>query len=82
VLTCYGVLLVTLQVISLKDQHEVVIDAGCGTGLLGKLLRDHAHILLGIDLSSKMVQQAHDNDLYDGLVTGSIVDEVSQLYTT
>jgi predicted TPR repeat methyltransferase len=71
---------VMLQVISLRDYYEVVIDAGCGTGLLGRLLRDHAHILLGIDLSSKMMQQADDTDLYDGLVVGSIVDEVSSLH--
>jgi predicted TPR repeat methyltransferase len=76
-----GVLFVTLQVIALRDHFEVAIDAGCGTGLLGKLLREHAHILLGVDLSSKMVQLAHETDLYDAVMTGSIVDEVRQLRT-
>ena len=50
-----------------------VLDAGCGTGLCGPLLRPHAARLVGVDLSSQMVERARARQCYDELV----VEELS-----
>lgn len=44
-----------------------VLDAGCGTGLAGPLLRPLARRLDGVDLSPSMLDQARRLDLYDEL---------------
>jgi predicted TPR repeat methyltransferase len=56
------------------DVRLDVLDAGCGTGLCGPLLRGLARSLVGVDLSSKMIQQAHARGSYDELV----VEELSE----
>lgn len=45
-----------------------VLDAGCGTGLCGPLLRPHACELTGVDLSTRMVDLARERLVYDHLV--------------
>lgn len=45
-----------------------VLDAGCGTGLAGPILRDYARELVGIDLSPAMLQQAVLKKVYDKLL--------------
>lgn len=45
-----------------------VLDMGCGTGLCGPLLRGYARKLIGIDLSSGMLAQAREKQLYDELL--------------
>jgi predicted TPR repeat methyltransferase len=45
-----------------------VLDAGCGTGLCGPLLRPRAGRLVGVDLSSGMVALARERAVYDELV--------------
>jgi predicted TPR repeat methyltransferase len=52
----------------------VVLDAGCGTGLSGPLLRGRASVLLGVDLSASMVALARARGVYDELV----VDELAR----
>lgn len=42
-----------------------VLDIGCGTGLLGPVLRPLARKLVGVDLSEKMLDKAYDTGLYD-----------------
>lgn len=44
-----------------------VLDAGCGTGLCGPLLRPMARQLVGIDLSARMIDKAHGKNVYDEL---------------
>jgi predicted TPR repeat methyltransferase len=44
-----------------------VLDAGCGTGLCAPALRSHAETLVGIDLSSAMLERAQARRLYDEL---------------
>jgi len=44
-----------------------VLDAGCGTGLCGPLLRPFAAHLTGVDLSPRMVEKAHQRGCYDVL---------------
>lgn len=45
-----------------------VLDAGCGTGLCGGLIRPQARRLVGVDLSSKMLDHAREKQVYDELV--------------
>ena len=45
-----------------------ILDAGCGTGLCGPLLRPYAHKLVGVDLSAKMLVKAAGRQTYDDLV--------------
>jgi predicted TPR repeat methyltransferase len=48
-----------------------VVDAGCGTGLLGQYLRPYARRLVGVDLSPKMQEKARARG-YDELVVAEI----------
>lgn len=50
-----------------------VIDAGCGTGLLGPLLRPHARQLVGVDLSGGMLRKAAQRRVYDALHEAELV---------
>jgi len=47
------------------DLH--ILDAGCGTGLCGPLLRPYAHRLEGVDLSAGMLARAKSTGGYDSL---------------
>lgn len=51
-----------------------VLDAGCGTGLAGPLLRPHARQLTGVDLSSGMLERAKATGAYDQLDRAELVD--------
>jgi len=55
------------------------LDLGCGTGLLGPLLRPLSDRLEGVDLSPAMLAQAEARRVYDRLVRDDIV---SHLRTT
>jgi len=58
-----------------EDQPVLdVLDAGCGTGLLGIHLRPIARTLVGVDLSPKMLQLAKEKHLYDALHEGDITE--------
>ena len=50
----------------------VVLDAGCGTGLCGPLLRPYAQRLDGVDLSTKMLEKAKVRGGYDELVAAEL----------
>lgn len=44
-----------------------IVDLGCGTGLIGQVLRPMAGSLVGVDLSSRMLEVARGTGLYDVL---------------
>lgn len=44
-----------------------ILDAGCGTGLCGPLVKPHAARLTGVDLSVGMLQKAEGKGCYDQL---------------
>jgi predicted TPR repeat methyltransferase len=50
-----------------------IADAGCGTGLVGKLVAGHARQLVGIDLSAAMMQKAREKGVYDRLHEGDLI---------
>src|SRR6185369_9393049 len=47
-----------------------VLDLGCGTGLIGPLLRPIAATLAGVDLSPLMIEKARERKCYDLLHVG------------
>lgn len=49
-----------------------ILDAGCGTGLCGVLLKPFARALTGVDLSASMLKKAEQRGIYDLLVEGEI----------
>lgn len=56
-----------------KPQKKLdVLDAGCGTGLCGPLVREYARSLVGVDLSAGMIGKAKARGMYDQLVTAEL----------
>lgn len=51
-----------------------VLDAGCGTGLCGPLLRPFHRRLVGVDLSAKMLDYARERGGYAELVVGELCE--------
>ena len=49
-----------------------ILDLGCGTGLVGVELADLAKMLVGIDLSVKMLEKARAKNIYHRLVADDI----------
>jgi len=54
------------------DGRLDVLDAGCGTGLCGPLLRSMSNRLVGVDLSDGMVEKARARNTYDELCVGEL----------
>jgi predicted TPR repeat methyltransferase len=49
-----------------------ILDAGCGTGLCGPLLKPYADKLIGVDLSLKMLERAEKRECYHELVQSEL----------
>jgi predicted TPR repeat methyltransferase/thioredoxin-like negative regulator of GroEL len=49
-----------------------VADLGCGTGLLGPLLRPLSSTLTGVDLSANMLKKASERQVYDDLIQSEL----------
>lgn len=56
-----------------------VLDLGCGTGLVGAELGDRSDHLVGLDLSSQMLEIARKRDIYDELIEGEIVASLANM---
>ena len=50
-----------------------ILDAGCGTGLVGALVRDRSKRLVGVDLSAAMLDLARSKNVYDELHKGDLI---------
>ena len=61
------------EVIPFTEKRLAVLDAGCGTGLCGPLLRSSARQLVGVDLSAGMLAKARERRIYDELHTSELV---------
>jgi len=59
--------LATMVEAELGGQVAHALDLGCGTGLMGERLRNHALLLEGVDLSGAMLEEAGRKGLYDRL---------------
>jgi predicted TPR repeat methyltransferase len=62
---------IALELGGAAAQFEV-LDAGCGTGLCGPLLRKYARRLVGVDLSARMIARARERGDYDELVAAEL----------
>lgn len=51
-----------------------IIDAGCGTGLVGEILRTKTDRLIGVDMSKDMLVHARQKNIYDELHCGDLLD--------
>ncbi len=49
-----------------------ILDAGCGTGSVGALVRDQSSCLVGVDLSTSMLERARSKNVYDELHKGEL----------
>jgi len=67
----------TQSVLPANTSDYDILDLGCGTGLCAHLFRPLARRLVGVDLSSKMIDKAHERKLYDDLA----VDDVTAFMT-
>jgi predicted TPR repeat methyltransferase len=56
-----------------NERWGTVADLGCGTGLVGALVRQRADRLVGVDLSRAMLEQARRRDVYDELAHSDLV---------
>ena len=56
------------------DRADTMVDAGCGTGLVGELLRTQARRLVGVDMSEPMLAQARRKNVYDELHQGDLIE--------
>lgn len=57
-----------------SDPVDTIVDAGCGTGLVGELVRGKARHLIGVDMSEPMLAQARQKKIYDALRHGDLLD--------
>ncbi len=56
-----------------------LLDIGCGTGLCGALVRPMVKRLVGVDLSSKMLERAKARTIYDELIEAELTGFCSQV---
>lgn len=50
------------------------LDLGCGTGLCGALFRGQTQLLIGVDLSEKMLEKARMKHVYDALYQENMLE--------
>lgn len=54
------------------DKLATALDAGCGTGLCGPLVRAQCFHLVGVDISPNMIERATARNCYDELVVSEL----------
>jgi predicted TPR repeat methyltransferase len=55
------------------DRKLDILDLGCGTGICGPMLKPFALSLVGVDLSSAMLERAKERGVYDRLENADLV---------
>ncbi len=56
------------------EANLCILDAGCGTGLCGSILRPFANRLTGVDLAPAMLELARQRETYDELHCADLLD--------
>lgn len=54
------------------EEHNTVLDLGCGTGTLTRLLASKGFDLIGVDLSEQMLDIAHEKEMEEINASGAI----------
>lgn len=73
------------QIYSSKKSPKLrILDLGCGTGLCGEFLKNYAieKGLDGLDISSKMLEEAAKKNIYSNLVNAEIISYLKACETT
>lgn len=60
--------------LGLLPQPAMVLDLGCGTGLVGEQFKDLDAQFIGVDLANEMLLQAKARDIYQHLHQGDIIE--------
>ena len=55
-----------------KRRFDRTLDLGCGTGLVGRVVRDRAEVLHGVDLAPRMAAAARESGTYDAVYEGEV----------
>jgi predicted TPR repeat methyltransferase len=63
----------------LTNNHDI-LDLGCGTGLCGPLFRPYAKRLIGVDISTKMIEKAKGRAVYDEFSTEDVASYMQGSY--
>ncbi len=66
-------LLSALGAVAPGRRFDVALDLGCGSGLAGRLLRNWAERLVGVDLSAGMIAEGRRTGVYDDLTVAEFV---------
>ena len=68
----------------LEDRTALILDIGCGTGLVGTCLVGHGYSVIdGLDFSAEMLNQARNKRVYQTLIQGdlnTVLDIPDQTY--
>lgn len=64
--------------LSPESKELNILDLGCGTGLVGECFIDIKHELVGVDISEKMISEAHKKNIYDSLYTDELIEFLLQ----
>ena len=72
---------IAFELICSGDVKDVVVmDAGCGTGMLGYYWRqfrtEKKDVLFGVDLSTGMLEKAHTKAVYNGLIVSDLNEPI------
>ena len=59
--------------------HGLIVDLGCGSGLLGQELKTSDNHLIGVDISEKMLKLAEQKNIYDKLIQSDIIQYCQNL---
>lgn len=60
-----------------RFERSLLIDLGCGTGLVGERLRARSRWIQGVDLSPAMVAKAGSKAVYDAQLVGELVGHMA-----
>jgi predicted TPR repeat methyltransferase len=52
------------QIKNIKSTPQRILDLGCGTGLMGVVIKPYASELVGVDLSANMIMRAAEKGIY------------------
>lgn len=63
-----------LASLDIPAASQDALDLGCGTGLIGEVLKSYAHELVGVDLSQAMLDRAASKQLYRQLHKSDITE--------
>lgn len=60
------------------EVYGKVLDLGCGTGLVGERICNDKNSIIGVDVSSKMLDKARKKSVYDELVCDDVLNYISK----